>query len=105
MSYERLNADNAAMLLSDHQVGTMGWMHSGPTEVMRRNAEALAKAAKITGMPVVLTSSQEDQVQGHFHEFEVLILVLSSYRTVFTLGIIWHNLIDNHFIYIDALNF
>jgi len=64
MAYERFNASNTAMLLIDHQVGTMGWMHSGPTDVMQRNTVALAKAAKITGMPVVLTSSQEDQAQG-----------------------------------------
>ncbi len=64
MAYERFNASNAAMVLIDHQTGTMGWMHSGPTEVMRRNAVALAQAAKVTGMSVVLTSSQEDQPQG-----------------------------------------
>jgi len=74
MSYERFNATNAAMLLIDHQLGTMQWMHSGPTEVMKRNTIALAKAAKVTGMPVVLTSSQEDQVQGSlFPELEELL--------------------------------
>lgn len=64
MAYERYNSQNAALLLIDHQVGTMGWMHSGPTDVMQRNTIALAQAAKITGMPVVLTSSQEDNAQG-----------------------------------------
>ncbi len=64
MAYERFNSKNTALLLIDHQVGTMGWMHSGPTDVMQRNTIALAQAAKITGMPVVLTSSQEDNAQG-----------------------------------------
>lgn len=64
MAYERYNSQNTALLLIDHQVGTMGWMHSGPTDVMQRNTIALAQAAKITGMPVVLTSSQEDNAQG-----------------------------------------
>jgi len=74
MAYERFNASNAAMLLIDHQTGTMGWMHSGPTDVMRRNTLALAKAAQITGMPVVLTSSQEDQAQGPlFPELEEIL--------------------------------
>ena len=74
MAYERFNATNAAMLLIDHQVGTMQWMHSGPTDVMKRNTVALAKAASVTGMPVVLTSSQEDQVQGPlFPELEELL--------------------------------
>lgn len=62
MAHERYNADNAAMLLIDHQVGTAGWMHSGSREEMKRNTLALAKAAAATGMPVVMTSSQEDQV-------------------------------------------
>ena len=74
MAYERYNASNAAMLLIDHQVGTMQWMHSGPTDVMKRNTLALAKAAGVTGMPLVMTSSQEDQVQGSlFPELEELV--------------------------------
>ncbi len=74
MAYERYNAQNTAMLLIDHQVGTMQWMHSGPTEVMQRNTLALAKAARVAGMPVVMTSSQEDQVQGPlFPELEELL--------------------------------
>lgn len=66
MAHERYNADNAALLLIDHQVGTAGWMHSGSREDMKRNTLALAKAAAATGMPVVMTSSQEVQtdVQG-----------------------------------------
>jgi len=64
MAYQRFNAKNAAMLLIDHQVGTIGWMHSAPHEEVRRNTLALAKAAKAAGMKVVLTSSMEDQAQG-----------------------------------------
>ncbi len=66
MAHERYNAETAALLLIDHQVGTAGWMHSGPREEMKRNTLALAKAAAAIGMPVVMTSSQEDQlkVQG-----------------------------------------
>ncbi|MDH3581774.1 MAG: isochorismatase family protein [Hyphomicrobiales bacterium] len=64
MAYERYTADNAALLLIDHQVGTLEWMHSAPKADVIRNTLALAKAAKELGMPVVLTSSQEDQVQG-----------------------------------------
>ena len=74
MAYDRYNSENAALLLIDHQVGTMGWMHSGPTDVMQRNTIALARAAQITGMPVVLTSSQEDNAQGPlFPELESLL--------------------------------
>ena len=38
MSYEKFSADNAAMLLIDHQVGTMSWVHSTSFEEMKMNA-------------------------------------------------------------------
>ncbi|SDI57260.1 Nicotinamidase-related amidase [Paraburkholderia steynii] len=64
MTYERFTADNAAMLLIDHQVGTMGWVKSIPFEEMKRNALMLAQTAHILKMPVVLTSSMEEYAQG-----------------------------------------
>jgi len=64
MAYERFNTDNSALLLIDHQVGTIEWMHSAPKKDVIRNTLALAKAAKELGLPVILTSSQEDQMQG-----------------------------------------
>ncbi len=64
MAYERFNADNSALLLIDRQVGTIEWMHSAPKKDVIRNTLALAKAAKELGLPVILTSSQEDQMQG-----------------------------------------
>ena len=57
-------ADTSALLLIDHQVGTMQLIKNLPLEVVIRNTLALAKTAKILNMPVVLTSSQEDRVQG-----------------------------------------
>ncbi|OBU20260.1 isochorismatase family protein [Photobacterium aquimaris] len=56
--------ENSAMLLIDHQVGTMGWVHSADLEQIKRNTLALARAAKETRMPLILTSSQESNVQG-----------------------------------------
>lgn len=64
MAFERFTGNNAAMLLVDHQVGTMGWVKSIPFEEMKRNALMLAKTAKILNMPVVLTSSMEEYAQG-----------------------------------------
>ena len=64
MPYERFTGDNAALLLIDHQVGTMGWAKSMPFEELKRNALMLAKTAKILKMPVVLTSSMEEYAQG-----------------------------------------
>lgn len=64
MTYEKFSADNAAMLLIDHQVGTMGWAKSMPFEELKRNALMLAKAARILKMRVILTSSMEEYAQG-----------------------------------------
>jgi nicotinamidase-related amidase len=42
----------------------MGWVRSIAFEELKRNALVLAKAAKVLNMPVVLTSSMEEQAQG-----------------------------------------
>ncbi|KAB2913572.1 MAG: isochorismatase family protein [Hyphomicrobiaceae bacterium] len=56
--------ENAAMLLIDHQVGTMSWTHSHNLDEVKRNALQLAKIATAVGMPLVLTSSMEENIQG-----------------------------------------
>lgn len=58
------NADNSAVLLIDHQVGTMGWVRSAKLNDIEMNTVVLAKAAKAIGMPLLMTSSMEDQAQG-----------------------------------------
>ena len=55
--------ETAALVLIDHQVGTMQLIKTLDVEVVKRNTLALAKAARILGLPVVLTSSQEDHIQ------------------------------------------
>lgn len=57
-------AENSALLLIDHQIGTMKLIHNIPLEVVKRNTLALAKTAKILNIPVILTSSQEENIQG-----------------------------------------
>lgn len=64
MSFSRFTADNAALLLIDHQIGTMSWVHSIAFDELKRNALMLAQAARILQMPVVLTSSMEEYAQG-----------------------------------------
>lgn len=56
--------DNSALVLIDHQVGTLQFVHTMSPDLTLENAVMLAKAAKAYGMPVVLTTSQEDHVQG-----------------------------------------
>jgi nicotinamidase-related amidase len=59
---QRFNIDDTAMILIDHQVGTNTWASTTPLELLQRNVIILAKFAKGTGMPTVLTSSQETNV-------------------------------------------
>jgi len=49
--------DNSAIVLIDHQVGTLQFVHTMSADDSLRNAVMLAKAAKAYGMPVVLTTS------------------------------------------------
>lgn len=62
----RFDLPETAIILIDHQVGTNTWASTTPLVLLQRNVLTLAKFAKGTGMPVVLTSSQETNldVQG-----------------------------------------
>lgn len=64
MHTKAFNPENAAMLLIDHQTGTMGWTHSHDINLVKQNAIKLAKIAAALNLPVVLTSSMEENVQG-----------------------------------------
>jgi nicotinamidase-related amidase len=64
MSHEKFTADNTALLLIDHQVGTMQLIKNIDRELAAKQSIALAKMAKILNMPVVITSSQEERAQG-----------------------------------------
>lgn len=55
---------NSALLLIDHQVGTMKLIKSIPLEAAKRNTLALAKVAKVLDLPTLLTSSLEEEFQG-----------------------------------------
>src|SRR5471030_2732400 len=56
--------ENSVLVLVDYQVGTMQLIRTSSSDVCLRNAVTLATAAKTLNMPVVLTSSQEDRIQG-----------------------------------------
>src|SRR6478735_5503157 len=55
---------DSALLLIDHQVGTMQLIKNIDVKQAKRMSLALAKTASILGIPTVLTSSQEDRLQG-----------------------------------------
>lgn len=64
----RFKPETAAILLIDYQVGTLQLAKTTPTDEALRNALILAKAGKVLGMPIILTASQEDHVQGTTHD-------------------------------------
>ena len=61
---EPLTADNAAMLLIDHQTGTMLGVQDIRLDQFRSNVLALAKTAKAHSLPTVLTASYAEGPNG-----------------------------------------
>ena len=64
MKITPFNPKDTALVLIDHQIGTMQLIKTIDLKHVEKMTLALAKVAKIFNMPVVLTSSQEDRVQG-----------------------------------------
>ncbi len=56
--------EDTIMLLIDHQVGTINFAANREKKMIISRVTALAKVAKALDIPVVLTTSQEDQMQG-----------------------------------------
>jgi nicotinamidase-related amidase len=56
--------ENSALVLIDYQVGTLQLIKTMSSDESLRNAVMLSKAAKAFDMPVILTTSQEDKIQG-----------------------------------------
>jgi nicotinamidase-related amidase len=59
--------ESSVLLLIDHQVGTMQLIKNITADLSLRNTVNLGKAALAFGMPIVMTSSQEDHFQGPLH--------------------------------------
>jgi len=64
MTPKRFTPTTAALVLIDHQIGTMQLVKTLDLDRVKRHTLALARAARILNMPVVLTSSMEEYVQG-----------------------------------------
>lgn len=62
--YEQLTPDNSAMLLIDHQAGLFLGVHSMDQQILKNNAIALAKVAKVFNLPTVLFTSSRNGPNG-----------------------------------------
>jgi len=64
MKHKLFTPEDSALLLIDHQVGTMQLIRNLPLDQVKRATLALAQMARVFRMPVILTSSQEERIQG-----------------------------------------
>jgi nicotinamidase-related amidase len=76
--HQAMTVENTAVVLVDHQVGTIGWAgelaNATEREELKMWTRVMARFAKGAGMPVVLTSSLETESQGPLlPEFKTLL--------------------------------
>jgi nicotinamidase-related amidase len=57
---ERLTSENAALLLIDHQVGLFTGVRDISVGELKHNVVALAKAAKVLGVPTIVTATSPE---------------------------------------------
>ena len=75
MSYERLTAENAAVLFVDHQTGLANGVQTQTPAEFINNVKALVTIAQIYKLPAIVTTSAADGPNG-----PVLPVVASSGR-------------------------
>jgi nicotinamidase-related amidase len=63
-SYHRLDKDQAAVLLVDHQTGLLSLVRDIHPDTFKNNVLALADLAKYFGLPTILTTSFEEGPNG-----------------------------------------
>lgn len=61
---EPLTADNAALVLVDHQVGLMTGIRDYSVAELKHNVVGLARAAKALGLPIVATTTSSQTLWG-----------------------------------------
>ncbi|MEZ9654119.1 isochorismatase family protein [Vibrio splendidus] len=96
MNTTTFTPENSVMLLIDHQVGTMGWVGSTSLEDIKNNTVALARSAHVTKMPLILTSSMEDQAQGPLFD-ELINAVPEAYENRILRGGVVDSMKDENF--------
>lgn len=59
-----LNRDETVLLLVDHQIGLFTGVRDMPVTELKHNVVALAKAARVLGIPVIITATMPDGMWG-----------------------------------------
>ena len=73
---ERITRNNSAICLIDHQLGLLVGVHDITVAELKHNVVALAKAAKILGMPIIASTTAKDVLWGP--TFPELVAVLDT---------------------------
>jgi nicotinamidase-related amidase len=63
-AYEPLTAENAALVLVDHQIGLLTGVRDISIAELKHNVVALAKAARALKLPIVVTTTARDSMWG-----------------------------------------
>src|SRR5699024_7611461 len=63
-TYQRLNKDDVALLMVDHQAGLLSLARDFSPDDFKNNVLALADIAKFFDIPTILTTSFEDGPNG-----------------------------------------
>ncbi len=59
---DRFTLANSVIMLVDHQTGTIGWVKSQPSKVTIASSRAMARMALDYAIPLVMTTTMEDNV-------------------------------------------
>jgi nicotinamidase-related amidase len=73
---ERITRNNSAICLIDHQLGLLVGVHDITVAELKHNVVALAKAAKILGIPTIVSTTAKDVLWGP--TFPELVAVLDT---------------------------
>jgi len=73
---ERITRDNAAVCLIDHQVGLLSGVRDITIDELKHNVVGLAKAARVLGMPTIVSTTAKDVLWGP--TFPELVAVLDT---------------------------
>ena len=63
---------DSAILLIDHQDMTVGWINSQPRETCINNVRMLARIGEELGVPLLVTSTMEDQIGTNIKDIQEL---------------------------------
>ena len=63
---------DSAILLIDHQDMTVGWINSHPRETCVNNVRMLARIGEELGVPLLVTSTMEDQIGTNIKDIQEL---------------------------------